>query len=190
MGKCSVTTMSTVTTKLTLHHLAPAHIILDLDGLISIALPDSMTPFLQVLFTAHNNFHYLCFCSRGFQIWRFQILGGRNVFFVMEQRVFRGQEICHVCVEDFIRYKFPCFLRKKRYAEEGLRSLIDDDIAPRGPKIGIMRTDGEGESDGQFRALLREPRIKRENNSHQNPQYNGVAERDVGILRIKTVARL
>ena len=101
-----------------------------------------------------------------------------------------GMRYAMLCVDDFSRYKFVRFLRKKSDATEGLRDIINDDIAPQGLQIGIVRTDGGGEFDGQFQTFLSERGIKRERTPPHTPQYNGVAERALGILRDKTVALL
>ncbi|CAN0472706.1 unnamed protein product, partial [Ascophyllum nodosum] len=53
-----------------------------------------------------------------------------------------------------------------------------------------VRTDGGGGFEGEFQLLLKELGIKRETTPPHTPQYNGVVERALGLLRDKTVALL
>ena len=61
---------------------------------------------------------------------------------------------------------------------------------PAGINIGIIRTDNGGEFQGAFQSLLAELGIKHERTPPYTPQYTGVAERTLGLLRDKTVALL
>ena len=63
-------------------------------------------------------------------------------------------------------------------------------IAPKGIKIGTVRADGGGEFEDEFQSLLKELGIKRETTPLYSPQFNGVVERALGLLRDKTVALL
>ena len=63
-------------------------------------------------------------------------------------------------------------------------------IAPADIKIGTVRTDGGETFEGEFQSLLKKLRIKRKTTPPHTPQYNGVVERALGLLRDKTMARL
>ena len=91
------------------------------------------------------------------------------------QNVSREQEIRLFCVDDFTW--------KESNGVEDLRGIINEDIAPQG-------TDSGGEFDDQLNPFLSERGIKRENTPPHTPQYNGVAEGALGILRDKAVALL
>ena len=71
-----------------------------------------------------------------------------------------GNRYVMLCVDYFFRYKFVRFLRKKNDATEGLQDIINDEIAPQGLQIGIVRTDGEEEFDGRFQTFVSERGIK------------------------------
>ena len=93
-------------------------------------------------------------------------------------------------VDDFTRFKFIRFLKHKTHAAKELRKLVAEHIARSGIKIGTVRTDGGGELEGEFQSILKELVIKRETTPPHAPQYNGVVERALGLLRDKTVALL
>ena len=62
-----------------------------------------------------------------------------------------------LCVDDFTRFKFVCFLKHKSDAAEELcEQLVAEHIAPAGIKIGTVRTDGRGELEGEFQSLPKE----------------------------------
>ena len=71
-----------------------------------------------------------------------------------------------------------------------LRAIIAKYFAPTGLNIGVIRTDNGGEFQGAFQSLLAKLGIKNERTPPYTPQYNGVAERTLGLLRGKTVALL
>ena len=73
-----------------------------------------------------------------------------------------GNPHAMLCVDDFIRFKFICFLKHKSDAAKELCELVAEHIAPSGIKIGTVRTDGGGEFEGEFQLLLMELGIKRE----------------------------
>ena len=95
-----------------------------------------------------------------------------------------------LCVNDFIRFKFVRFLKHKSDAARELRELVAEHIATAGIKIGTVRTDGGGEFEGELQSLLKELGIKRETTPPHTPQYDGILERALGLLRYKTVALL
>ena len=95
------------------------------------------------------------------------------------------------CVDDFTRFKFISFPQtqeatpRRRYGTLSTRRS-----RPAGLKVGIIGTDGGGEFEEQFQSLPTEYEIKREFTPPYTPQYNGVVERALGLLRDKTVALL
>ena len=95
-----------------------------------------------------------------------------------------------LCVDDFTRFKFIRFLKHKSDAAKELRELVAGHISSTSIKIGTVRTDSGGEFKGEFQSLLEEVGIKRETIPPHTPQYNGVVERALGLLRDKTVAFL
>ena len=101
-----------------------------------------------------------------------------------------GNRYAMLFVDDFTHFKFIRFLKHKSDAAKALCELVVEHIAPPGIKIGTVRTDGGGELEGEFQLLLKELEIKRETTPPHTPQYNGVVERALGLLRDKTVALL
>ena len=95
-----------------------------------------------------------------------------------------------LCVDDFLRYKIVAFMAKKSDATAVLRAIIARYFAPAGLSIGVIRTDNGGEFQGAFHSLLAEQGIKHGCTPPYTPQYNGLAERTLGLLRDKTVALL
>ena len=67
-----------------------------------------------------------------------------------------------LCVDDLTRFKFISFLKHKSDAAKELGELVAEHIASAGIKIGTVRTDGGGDSKGEFLSLLKELEIKRE----------------------------
>ena len=86
--------------------------------------------------------------------------------------------------------RFLIFIKHKSDAAKELRELVAEHIAPAGIKIDTVRTDSGGEFAGEFQSLLKELGIKRETTPPHTPQYNGVVEWALGLLRDKTVALL
>ena len=101
-----------------------------------------------------------------------------------------GSRFAMLCVDDFSRYNIVAFIAKKSDATAVLRAIIARYFAPAGLNIGVIRTDNGGAFQGAFQSLLAELGIKHERTPPYTPQYNGVAERTVGLLRDKTVALL
>ena len=101
-----------------------------------------------------------------------------------------GSRFAMLCVEDFSRYKIVAFMAKTSDATAVLRAVIARYFAPAGLNIGVIRTDNGGEFQGAFYSFLAELGIKHERTPPYTPQYNGVAERTLGLLRDKTVALL
>ena len=101
-----------------------------------------------------------------------------------------GNRYAMLCVDDFTHFKFIRFFKHKSDAAKELRELVAERIAPAGIKIGTIHTDGGGEFEGEFQSLLKELGIKRETTPPHTPQYNGVVERALGLLRDKTMVLL
>ena len=95
-----------------------------------------------------------------------------------------------LCVDDFSPYKVVAFMTKKSNATAVFKAIIARYFAPAGINIGVIRTDNGGEFQGAFQSLLAELGIKPERTPPNTPQYNGVAERTLGLLLDKTVALL
>ena len=101
-----------------------------------------------------------------------------------------GSRFAMLCVGDLSRYKIVAFMAKKSDATAVLRAIIARYFAPAGLQIGVIWTDNGGKFQGAFQSLLAELGIKREPIPPYTHQYNGVAERTLGLLRDKTVALL
>ena len=101
-----------------------------------------------------------------------------------------GNRYTILCVDDFSRFKFLRFLKHKSGVAKELRELVAEHITSAGIKISTIRTDGGREFEGEFQSLLKELGIKRETTPLHTPQYNGVVERELELLRGKTVALL
>ncbi|CAN0270740.1 unnamed protein product [Ascophyllum nodosum] len=95
-----------------------------------------------------------------------------------------------LCVDDATRFKFIRFFKHKSDVVKELRELVAEHIVPAGIKIGTVRPDGGGTFEDDFQSLLKELGIKRKRTLPHTPQYNGVVERALGLLRDKTVVLL
>ena len=101
-----------------------------------------------------------------------------------------GSRFAMLCVDDFSRYKIVALMAKNSDAAAVLRAIIARYFAPAGLNIGVIRTDNGGEFQGAFQSLVVELGIKHERTPPYTPQYNGVAERTLGLPSDKTVALL
>ena len=101
-----------------------------------------------------------------------------------------GSKYVMICVDDFSRFKIVRFLKKKSDAAAALRNIIAEYNTPSGLKIGAIRTDEGGEFEGEFQRVLDSFGINHEFTPPDTPQYNGVAERALGLLREKSIAML
>ena len=66
-------------------------------------------------------------------------------------------------------------------------SLIADYITPQKLSIKCVRTDNGGKFEGEFQRELDRRSITHEHTPPDTPQYNGVAERALGLLREKAI---
>ena len=69
-----------------------------------------------------------------------------------------------------------------------LLSLIANCITPQELSIMCIRTGNGGKFDGEFQRKLDRRSITPERTPPDTPQYNGVAERALGLLREKAIA--
>ena len=91
-----------------------------------------------------------------------------------------GSKYVMRCVDDFSRFKIVRFLKKSDTAA-ALTGIIAEYIPPAGYKIGSIRTDEGGESEGGFQQGLDSHGITHESTPPDTPQYNGVAEQALGL---------
>ena len=77
------------------------------------------------------------------------------------------------------------FVAKTSDATAVFMAIIARYFAPAGLNIGVIRTDNGGEFQGAFQPLLAKLGIKHERTPPYTPQYNGVAERTLGLFVIK-----
>ena len=93
-------------------------------------------------------------------------------------------------MDDLSRYKIVAFMAKTSDATAVLKAILARHFASVGLNIGVIWTDNGGEFLGAFQSPLAELDIKHERASPYTPQYKGVAERTLGLLRDKSVALL
>lgn len=80
------------------------------------------------------------------------------------------------------------FLKSKGYTTAGLQSYIAKYTTPARLTRGAVRTYNDGEFMGTFQCKLDGRGITHQLTLPDTPQYNGVAERVLGLLREKTIA--
>ena len=92
--------------------------------------------------------------------------------------------------DDFSRYTWVYCMRRKSNAAEMLEQFLADTREDGVPsKVVIVRTDGGGEfRGGTFGDLCRSRGIKQEFTTADSPQFNGVAERALGLIETATMA--
>lgn len=98
-----------------------------------------------------------------------------------------GSNYVMIIVDDHTRLKVVKFLKKESDATSALRSFIADYITPEKLTIRAIRTDNGGEFEGDIDQVLDELGITHKHTPPDRPQYNGVAERALGLLREKTI---
>ena len=92
-----------------------------------------------------------------------------------------GNSYVVIFVDDCTRFKVVKFV-KKSDTTAALLPLIADYITPQKLSIMCVRTDNGGEFDGEFQRELDRRSITHEHTPPDTPQYNGVAERALGLL--------
>ena len=98
-----------------------------------------------------------------------------------------GNSYVVIFVDDCTRFKVVKFVKKKSNTTAALLSLIADYTTPQKLSIKCVRTDNGGEFEGGFQRELDRRSITHEHTPPDTPQYNGVAERGVGLLREKSI---
>ena len=92
-----------------------------------------------------------------------------------------------IFVDDCTCFKVVKFVKKKSHTTDALLSLIADYITPQKLSIKCVRTDNGGEVEREFQRELDRRSITHEHTPPDTPQYNGVAERALGLLREKAI---
>ena len=95
-----------------------------------------------------------------------------------------------IFVDDCTRFKVVTFVKKKSNTTAALLSLIADYITPQKLSIKCVRTDNGGEFEVEFQRELDRCSITHEHTLPDTPQYNGVAEHALGVLREKAITTL
>ena len=94
-----------------------------------------------------------------------------------------GNSYVVIFVDDCTRFKVVKSVKKKSDTTTALLSLIADYITPQKLSIKCIRTDNGGEFEGEFQRELDRRSITHMHTPPDTPQYNGVAERALGLLR-------
>ena len=92
-----------------------------------------------------------------------------------------------IFVDDCTRFKVVKFVKKKSDTTAALLSLIAGYITPQKLSVKCVRTGNGGEFEGEFQRELDRRSITYEHNPPDTPQYNGVAERVLRLLREKAI---
>ena len=116
---------------------------------------------------------------------------GRRLFIdvggPMKHSSLGGNSYVVISVDDCTRFKVVKFVSKKSNTTAALLSLITDYITPQKLSIKCVRTDNGGEFEGEFQRELDRRSITYEHTPPDTPQYNGVAERALGLLRERAI---
>ena len=97
-----------------------------------------------------------------------------------------GNSYVVIFVDDCTRFKVVKFV-KNSDTTAALLSLIAEYITPQKLSIKCVRTDNGGEFEGEFQRELDRRSITHEHTPPDTPQYKGVAERALGLLREKAI---
>ena len=103
----------------------------------------------------------------------------------MKHSSLSGNSYVVVFMDDCTRFKVVKFVKKKSNTTAALLSLIADCIIPQKLSIKCVQTDNGGKFKGEFKRELDRRSITHEHTPPDTPQYNGVAERALGLLRDK-----
>ena len=98
-----------------------------------------------------------------------------------------GNSYVVIFVDDCARFKVVKFVKKKSDTTAALLSLIADYITSQKLSNKCVRTDNGGEFEGEFQRKLDRRSITHEHTPPNTPQYNGVADRALGLLREKAI---
>ena len=101
-----------------------------------------------------------------------------------------GKRYTFIVRDDFSRYTWVYFMHHKSDAAETFRQFLSDTRADGVPsQLVTVRSDGGGEfCGGEFGDLCRLRCIKQEFTTADSPQYNGVAERALGLIETAAMA--
>ena len=118
---------------------------------------------------------------------------GRVLVDLSGSRVVRshgGKRYTLIVRDDFSRYTWVYFMRHKSDAPETFKQFLSDTCADGVPsQVVIVRSNGGGEfCGGNFVDLFRSRCIKEEFTTADNPQFNGVAERALGLIVTAAIA--
>ena len=97
-----------------------------------------------------------------------------------------GNSYVVIFADDCTRFKVVKFV-KKSDTTAALLSLIAEYITPQKLSIKCVRTDNNGDFEGEFKRELDRRSITHEHTPPDTSQYNGVAERALGLLREKAI---
>ena len=98
-----------------------------------------------------------------------------------------GNSYVVMFVDDCTHFKVVKFVKKKSDTTAALLSLIADYITPQKLSVKCVRTGNGGEFEREFQRELDRRSITHEHTPPDTPQYNGVAERTLGLLREKAI---
>ena len=98
-----------------------------------------------------------------------------------------GNSYVVIFVDDCTRPKVVKTVKKKSDKMAAFLSLIADYITPQKLSIKCVRTDNGCEFEGEFQRELDRRSITHEHTPTDTPQYNGAAERALGLLREKAI---
>ena len=98
-----------------------------------------------------------------------------------------GYSYVVIFMDDCTRFNVVKFVEKKSNTTTALLSLAADYINPRKLSIKCVRTDNGGEFEGEFQRKLDRRSITSEHTPPDMPQYTGVAERALRLLREKAI---
>lgn len=99
-----------------------------------------------------------------------------------------GSKYVVILVDICTWFKVVKILGKKSDVTSVVRSFIADFITPEKLATDAIRTNNGGEFEAGFQYLLDELEINHEHMSPDKPQYNGVAERALDLLRDTMIA--
>ena len=101
-----------------------------------------------------------------------------------------GRRYTLIVRDDFSRYTWVYFMRHKPDAAETFKQFLSDTRADGVPsQVVTVRSDGGGGfCGGNFGELCRSRCIKQEFTTADSPQYNGVAERALGLIEKAAMA--
>ena len=91
-----------------------------------------------------------------------------------------GNSYVVIFVDDGTRFKVVKFVNKKSKTTAALLSLVEDYTTPQKLSVKCVRTNN-GEFEGKFQRELDRRSIMHERTPLDTPQYNGVAERALGL---------